>query len=160
MTMTTTTTTTTTTTMTLTLHLAERPGQMRISNDAVIINSLSFFFLFLSLPPSLPPLPPPPPPPSNIPQLICTSREAVNWRSERGFFPYRETQRDSTNSVLTTRQLDVYLGKLYIGCVLRIFWRISRDVKERRKMANGLVDVSVNYFNNLYKIICNKIIKI
>lgn len=36
----------------LVLHLAERPGQMRISNDAVIINSPCFFFsLFLSIPP-------------------------------------------------------------------------------------------------------------
>lgn len=35
-----------TTMMTTTLHLAERPGQMRISNDAVIINSPCFFFPF------------------------------------------------------------------------------------------------------------------
>lgn len=102
-------------------HLAERPGQMRIANDAVIINSsgflsFSFFHYFFFIPPPFSPPSPPTPTTSDTPRLICTSRKAVNWRrSERGFFPLsRETQRDSASSVLRGSR---YLFKWIISAI-------------------------------------------
>lgn len=110
-----------------------------VSRTMQLLLILPVFFLLLSIPlssqPSLPSPPPSPPPPSNMPQLICMSREAFNWRSERGFFPYRETQRDSASSVLATHQLDVYLGKLYRPRAMHFLARISRC---RGKKKNGL----------------------